>query len=660
MADYASVLTGGTNSYATTSEDINALATDILSQGVVGTIGNTSGVAPATGALAVNAQGTPDMTVAVTAGKAWVTVTPTSQGSQKLRANIAAQNATIAANSTGGTRYDWIYVAMSASGAANPAVDGTGVASITVSRSTSISTDNGTPPTYGYNIAKVTVANGATSITNGNIADMRSAITVASNSAADGWTTAEATPATVTGLGNRSYSLVFSSVDMTDTISPGMRLKLTRTTAAPTKCTDLESGSSNYYSKTSPNKMTFTDDFVCSAWIKLESYTGSVQVIASRYNGTSGYSFSLDASGCVTLTGFNGGSSNFSNVVSVQSVPLGRWVHVAAQLDMSAFTATTTTSYVMFDGVDVPSAVNRGGTNPTALVQAGNLEIGGRNGGLQPFDGKLAQVAIYSAKVTQATILASIDRTLTGSETSLASAYSFNNSIADLNTTTPNDLTAQNSAVATNADSPFAQDYAGVPGGTTEYAIVTKTAFSTNTTLTVQCPEGGAIPSTGGVSAMSYSTHRLPYGFPGQKSRWTVMYENKVLSEKVSPSASTWYNALYNTAAVSTTIPIGQWKLGYTEKIYGYKAATTSVLMKTTLSTANNTESNDRLTAGAAVDGASATFGVGHPVSISDGVELSTATTYYLNVYTTVASMATLGLDNGFQPLIIFAECDYV
>jgi hypothetical protein len=86
---------------------------------------------------------------------------------------IDAQNYTHSANSSGSTRYDWIYVAVSASLAANPIADMSTTGTIVVSRSTSSSTDNGTPPTYGYCIAVVTLANGFASVTNGNIADKR-------------------------------------------------------------------------------------------------------------------------------------------------------------------------------------------------------------------------------------------------------------------------------------------------------------------------------------------------------------------------------------------------------------------------------------------------------------------------------------------------------
>lgn len=323
----------------------------------------------------------------------------------------------------------------------------------------------------------------------------------------DGWVTGLTAPSTVTALGNRFYNLTVASTDYTDRLSPGMKLRLTRTVTAPTQCADLEASSSHYFRDTSVSGMTFTDDFVVSAWIKLESY--STCMIASRYNGTSGWEFFINANGQVTLQGKNAGAANYSYVASYASVPLNKWVHVAAQLDMSAFTATTTTSYVMIDGLDVPANVARGGTNPTALVQAGNLEIGASNGA-NFFDGKLAQVAVYSAKVTQANVLATMSQGLSGSETSLISAYSLSNSINDLNTGTANNLTAMNSAVATDTDTPFA----GGATGTTEYAEITNVSFSTDTTIGVRVSEYGMIPTTGGVSAMAYSTQEKPFGCP--------------------------------------------------------------------------------------------------------------------------------------------------
>jgi len=174
MALYVSALNGGTNNHPTTSEEANGYATDFVTEGVVGSISNTNSVAPMTGAFAVNAQGTPDMTVAVTSGIAYVTATPSGQSSQSLRVRLSAnQNVTISANSSGSTKYDWLYVKVDPTNANNPNLAGDDVATLVTSRSTSNSSDDGTPPTYGLNIAIVTVSNGASSITNGNIRDTR-------------------------------------------------------------------------------------------------------------------------------------------------------------------------------------------------------------------------------------------------------------------------------------------------------------------------------------------------------------------------------------------------------------------------------------------------------------------------------------------------------
>lgn len=197
-----SVLQGGTNSHETTSEEVNFLATDLMSKGVVGVLTNTSGVAPATGGFAVNAQGTPDMTVAVSAGVAYVTATPTSGNSQLLRVkNSASSNVTISANSSGGTRYDWLYVKIDPDKAKDPNSGASDVATLVTSRSTSSATDNGTPPTYGTLIAIITVANAASSIANSNIADRRFGMGASALSNATLSQTATGGNATITAAG---------------------------------------------------------------------------------------------------------------------------------------------------------------------------------------------------------------------------------------------------------------------------------------------------------------------------------------------------------------------------------------------------------------------------------------------------------------------------
>lgn len=170
-----SVVTGGSNAHATTVSEVNAFRTDFSTPGVIGTTTSTAGVAPATGSFAVNAQASPAMFVDVTAGSANITATPAGQVSQVIRANMVANYTSyaISANASGSTKYDWVYLSVDATKANNPASDASDVTALFTSRSSSNTTDNGSPPTYGVLLAVVTVANGASSISNANVSDQR-------------------------------------------------------------------------------------------------------------------------------------------------------------------------------------------------------------------------------------------------------------------------------------------------------------------------------------------------------------------------------------------------------------------------------------------------------------------------------------------------------
>lgn len=432
----------------------------------------------------------------------------------------------------------------------------------------------------------------------------------------------------VTYNGNRSYDVTFGS-SVASYLTPGMRLRTTRTVAAPTTVFSLD-GSNDYYNKTSPSGMTFTDDFVVSAWIRLSSYPAGDAGIISRYNGTSGYIFNIDSSGRVNLFGANGGAANFSTVKSYQSVPLNKWVHVTAQLDMSSFTATTTTSYVMLDGVDVPAAVSRGGTNPTALVQAGNLEIGSYNSGTNVFPGQITDVMIFSAKVTQATMRGYMSQKPTGSETNLISAYS-NGSTTDLNTGNANNLTAQNGATTSSSYAPYTVDSNGTPGGSYDYAIVTKVA---TTTATCQVPEGCTIATSGGVSAVDLSSVKVPYGFPADEGRWRVETLHNANGSQSSPVSGTWYNI----GSIQLTIPIGAWVTDY-QGTGDSTGGVNGAIMYATISTGASSETDKKSTGGFFMQG-SVRF-LGQLYKRTDH-SLSSATLHYLNAKVDAASVTTI------------------
>lgn len=382
----------------------------------------------------------------------------------------------------------------------------------------------------------------------------------------NGWNPLAFPPNTVTHLGNRSYQCVINGQDLTSTLSAGMRLRTTRTVAAPTQCTTLN-GTNQYWNKSAPAGMTFTDDFVISAWVKLSSYANGG--IVSRYNGTNGWLLKVTSGGLISFEGY-AGVGNISYMQSVQSLPLNRWVHITVQLDMSSFSATPTTSYIMLDGVDIPAIVNRAGTNPTALVQAGNLEIGSYNGGTNPFPGKIAQAAVFSAKVTEATMQGYISQGLLGTETSLISAYAFNGNANDLNTTNANNLTSNNGVAATTADAPWGYQAGGAISSTLDYSIVQKVTFSTNTTVILQVPEGCTIPTIGGVSSVAYSPNKTPYGFPAQRGKWDLV---SILRTQTSLTSNAAYGS-FASNGYALTVPIGEWDLGYDLPMYNVSTAT--------------------------------------------------------------------------------------
>lgn len=459
---------------------------------------------------------------------------------------------------------------------------------------------------------------------------------------------------TVTALGNRSYSLVHATTDLTGYLSPGMRLKLTRTVTAPTQCTSLD-GTTQYYSKATPAGMTFTDDFVVSAWVKLSSYPATAGMIASRYNGTSGWSMFILSTGQVVIEGLNAAAGNYRSTTSYQSIPLNKWVHVAAQEDMSTNTATTTTCYTMIDGVDVPAYVTSAGTNPTSLIQAGNLEIGSWNGGLLPFPGKIAQVVIYSGKISQANIRNRMNQTADpGGSASMISAYSFNGVITDLNTTNANDLTANGSAVATTLDTPFTQTMTGVTTGTTNYGIITAASFSTNTTLTVQVAEGDTIPTSGGVSAISYSTQAVPYGFPKDKNKWRLA---SILKTAGATTSNATYGA-YLSAGYQLIVPIGVWDIGQ---------------LAGNVNNASTTEVNFNISSTALTGLTKATGSAASPfaVGIQSSAAAFTTASYNISRPSTIAAqstyiMYTIGattqatIQGDTSPAEIFAEFSYL
>jgi hypothetical protein len=441
----------------------------------------------------------------------------------------------------------------------------------------------------------------------------------------DGWTTLDETFSVASGYnkGSKQFDLT-TSADISDRLSAGMKLALTRGTTPPTQCTDLERDSSQYASRAagSVSGVTFTDDFTVEAWVKLESYASGSQGIVSRYDGSTGFILrALDVTGQLRIGGYTsaGGHREWD---SRRALPLGRWVHIAATLDMSANTAT-----MYIDGESVDCA-NASGT-AVALTQAGPLQVGAQNSGAF-FDGKIADARIWSTIRTATQIRDNMNQQLVGNEAGLVSYFKLNGDFND-STANANHLTGQAGAVATNADNPMQA---------TEYAIIHKVS---GTTVTVFTGTDHNIPNMT-LTSPKYSVFKSPKGFNSAKTKWMFEAIWKGSFTDTGTASGVWSNPPGHRA----DLPLGEWEAMYkVNASFGRSGGGTASEIGITLSTANNSESNSLFTWAERFDisGAGAvTFISTRQIPLTP-LSLSAQTTHYLNQYIG----ADTGQDTVFQ-----------
>lgn len=134
---------------------------------------------------------------------------------------------------------------------------------------------------------------------------------------------------------------------------------------------------------------------------------------------------------------------------------------------------------------------------------------------------------------------------------------------------------------------------------TAKYFIVTVVGAFTdgNTDITVYGGTDYDVDDTSGtpITGVKYSGAKAPFGFPTTPSKWEVLVTDTSIRTQNSPTTGTWYNI--GGSAEQIIIPIGVWVVEY---IVGAQAAggsgSTNIAIYTTLSTANNTQSDTGFT----------------------------------------------------------------
>lgn len=185
--------------------------------------------------------------------------------------------------------------------------------------------------------------------------------------------------------------------------------------------------------------------------------------------------------------------------------------------------------------------------------------------------------------------------------------------------------------------------------GGTKYFIITKVAFSTDTTVTIY---GGTDYDLNNeaISSPYYSTAKAPQGFPLDPTKWTVELENTSNNSQSTPTQNTWYNL----GTLSQSIPIGVWRVYYELLLQSFKT-TTAHTTRCTLSTANNSESDTDFSGGA----------IGYDTNSQQihkekTLVLTSKTTYYLNALTTDTSVNSINFRGDRSTTTLRAICAYL
>lgn len=160
------------------------------------------------------------------------------------------------------------------------------------------------------------------------------------------------------------------------------------------------------------------------------------------------------------------------------------------------------------------------------------------------------------------------------------------------------------------------------------------------------------------ITSPYFSTVKAPLGFPLDPDKWTVVITSTSQTQQVSPAQNTWYN---HTSGV---LHIGVWNVTYSVVAFADDDSAGGRVNPTvfsTLSTANNSESNSDFTAhgygGFTTDMNSY---IGFTFTRTNVINLASKTTYYLNIKTNLANQYSIQARGDVVPTKIKAVCAYL
>ncbi len=159
------------------------------------------------------------------------------------------------------------------------------------------------------------------------------------------------------------------------------------------------------------------------------------------------------------------------------------------------------------------------------------------------------------------------------------------------------------------------------------------------------------------ISSIYVSLMKAPLGFPLDPTKWQVLVTDNSTRTQNAPVQNTWYNI----TQLNINIPIGLWNVSYNIALDGENAATTSNGgVQSTLSTANNTESNFYMTAFTYIGGASGSIAGYCPTYRETVTSLAAKATYYLNIRTQNTGVDDIRVGSVYHGAVVKAVCSYL
>lgn len=186
---------------------------------------------------------------------------------------------------------------------------------------------------------------------------------------------------------------------------------------------------------------------------------------------------------------------------------------------------------------------------------------------------------------------------------------------------------------------------------TVKYGIITKVAFSTDTTVTIYMGTDYTIANAA-ISANYYSKMKGPQGFPLDPAKWTVTTTDTSNRTNTATTPT-------NTGSIQIVVPIGVWRLTFSGELGCSRASTTFAEGKVTLSAASTTEDDNTMTSWSYMAAATGSLTNRTPFFREKSIALTASTTYFVNLWTSASSI-TVELQGGIVTTTVKAICGYL